>query len=360
MKSHNILLIQNDSDLQTELQDLLVYEGYRVFCVQSAEDAWDLLARESVDLVLSGLRLKDTDGFAFLKEFRSQSDFSFVAFVFLTARADSHDYRHAMNLGADDYLVKPIGSQDLLNAIEARLERIRILQAQARQALVSQERFLLSYFPHAFFSPLNTLLGLTQTMRLQSNSLIAPKFQHYLESMHRNGLHLFHLLQKQLMFLELSSSDPMKPKQIAEMVELSPVLQKIANERAQYYQRTTDLQVQIESCQVRILQKHLEVLLHELIDNAFKFSQAGTHIVIKMKLLEDCIYLQILNLTTGFVPAIAKKTIELDPFELGQEARCLGLFLVQKILNYYNYTWVLDSVAARYTQIEIQFANSEA
>ncbi len=155
MKTNKILLIQNDFDLQTELNDLLMYEGYTVFCAQSAAETWELLAHESFDLILSGLRLKDTDGFELLHEFRSRPEFAFVPFVFFTAQADSSNYRRAMNLGADDYLIKPISSQDLLYALDARLKRMSILQEQAQQALVSQERFLLGYFPHAFFSPLN-------------------------------------------------------------------------------------------------------------------------------------------------------------------------------------------------------------
>jgi DNA-binding NarL/FixJ family response regulator len=63
------------------------------------------------------------DGYGVLQALRADAELALIPFVFLTAKSERDDLRSGMNLGADDYLTKPVAKADLLHAIEARLLR---------------------------------------------------------------------------------------------------------------------------------------------------------------------------------------------------------------------------------------------
>ena len=67
--------------------------------------------------------MPELDGYGVLQALHQDSGLALIPFVFLTARGDKDDLRSGMNLGADDYLTKPVANADLVQAIEARLRR---------------------------------------------------------------------------------------------------------------------------------------------------------------------------------------------------------------------------------------------
>jgi DNA-binding NarL/FixJ family response regulator len=67
--------------------------------------------------------MPELDGYEVLRALRADEKLALIPFVFLTAKGEKDDLRSGMNLGADDYLTKPVGNNDLIQAIEARLQR---------------------------------------------------------------------------------------------------------------------------------------------------------------------------------------------------------------------------------------------
>jgi DNA-binding NarL/FixJ family response regulator len=72
--------------------------------------------------------MPELDGYGVLRVLQEDANLAMIPFIFLTAKGEKVDLRSGMNLGADDYLTKPVANNDLIQAIEARLER------SARQA----------------------------------------------------------------------------------------------------------------------------------------------------------------------------------------------------------------------------------
>jgi len=67
--------------------------------------------------------MPELDGYDVLRALRADAKLALIPFIFLTAKGEKDDLRSGMNLGADDYLTKPVGNNDLIQAIEARLQR---------------------------------------------------------------------------------------------------------------------------------------------------------------------------------------------------------------------------------------------
>jgi DNA-binding NarL/FixJ family response regulator len=83
----------------------------------------EMARREKPDLILCDVMMPELDGYGVLQELQSDASLAQIPFIFLTAKGEKDDLRSGMNLGADDYLTKPVVNADLVRAIESRLRR---------------------------------------------------------------------------------------------------------------------------------------------------------------------------------------------------------------------------------------------
>ena len=125
-----ILIIEDQDIMRENLATLLELEGFAVTAASDGKCGLEAARRDPPDLILCDVMMPELDGHGVLKAVRGTPGLATIPFLFLTARGEMNDLRAGMNLGADDYLVKPVGSADLLAAIQARLERQRVLELQ--------------------------------------------------------------------------------------------------------------------------------------------------------------------------------------------------------------------------------------
>lgn len=126
-----ILLIEDEPRVRANLAAMLRFENHEV--VEAGDGSTGLrLARERApSLILCDVMMPEMDGHQVLQALRAEPATRAIPFVFLTARGAVHELREGMTLGADDYLIKPVGREDLLAAIATRLARHRELQTGA-------------------------------------------------------------------------------------------------------------------------------------------------------------------------------------------------------------------------------------
>ncbi len=117
MGSVNVLLVEDDDAIAEPLAVGLRREGFEVTRAATGAEA---LAAEGADLVLLDLRLPDVDGFSVCRELRARSD---VPIIVVSARGEEVDRVVGLELGADDYVVKPFGLRELIARIRAVTRR---------------------------------------------------------------------------------------------------------------------------------------------------------------------------------------------------------------------------------------------
>jgi DNA-binding NarL/FixJ family response regulator len=122
-----ILVIEDESVLRMNLAKALRLENFEPLIAANGREGVDLARRHLPDLILCDILMPELDGWRVLEEIRADPATARIPFIFLTAKGDLPDLRAGMNLGADDYLIKPVPLDDLLAAIEARLERVQQL-----------------------------------------------------------------------------------------------------------------------------------------------------------------------------------------------------------------------------------------
>lgn len=113
-------MVEDDPALRTMLETILVDEGFDVEGLASGEAALERLDSLDPDLILADIGLPGMDGFEMVRAVRERSA---IAVVMLTARTDSSDVVAGLEVGADDYVVKPFVVDELVARIRANLRR---------------------------------------------------------------------------------------------------------------------------------------------------------------------------------------------------------------------------------------------
>jgi two-component system OmpR family response regulator len=116
----HILLVDDESRIQDVVEYALTKEGYRVTCLSSGHAALSSIASNAFDLIILDVMLPDIDGLEICRTIRKSSK---VAILFLSARSDEVDRIVGLELGGDDYLVKPFSPRELVARVRAILRR---------------------------------------------------------------------------------------------------------------------------------------------------------------------------------------------------------------------------------------------
>jgi DNA-binding response OmpR family regulator len=118
--ARGVLVVDDDADIRLLLEELLRGAGYTVKTAPDGRAALRVFHESPCDLIILDLSLPELDGFETLERIRDVSD---VPVILLTARSGEIDKVRGFRSGADDYVVKPFGRQELLARIEALLRR---------------------------------------------------------------------------------------------------------------------------------------------------------------------------------------------------------------------------------------------
>jgi DNA-binding response OmpR family regulator len=128
-----IVLIEDDSDLFSLLKYNLEREGFNLTGAQTGRGALELCRRARPDLILLDIMLPDSDGLDICKGLRNHPDVAQTPIIFLTARASETDRIVGLELGANDYIVKPFFIRELIARIKLQFRtqaaRLRLLKA---------------------------------------------------------------------------------------------------------------------------------------------------------------------------------------------------------------------------------------
>jgi DNA-binding response OmpR family regulator len=113
-----IVLIEDDADLYALLKYNLEKEGFTMVGSQTGRGAIELCRRERPDLIILDIMLPDSDGLDICKGIRAHSELAHIPVIFLTARASETDRIVGLELGANDYIVKPFFVRELIARIK--------------------------------------------------------------------------------------------------------------------------------------------------------------------------------------------------------------------------------------------------
>ncbi|MEI7613697.1 MAG: response regulator [Betaproteobacteria bacterium] len=124
-----ILIVDDDPEIRRLLVDYLTRNQLEAFAARDGREMWQMLDRHAIDLIVLDLMLPDTDGLTLCRDLRAKST---LPILMLTARGEETDRIVGIEMGADDYLVKPFNPRELLARIKTILRRTRALPPNLR------------------------------------------------------------------------------------------------------------------------------------------------------------------------------------------------------------------------------------
>lgn len=116
----NILIVEDEQDIRELLEIHLSKAGYKIFTAEDGMQAIDIFENKDIDIALLDVMIPKIDGFKVLKKIRETSE---IPVIFITAREEESDKIFGLELGADDYVIKPFSPIEIVARVKAQLRR---------------------------------------------------------------------------------------------------------------------------------------------------------------------------------------------------------------------------------------------
>lgn len=125
---YSVLIIEADSEKRERIVTILELASYQVWVACDGKEGYEKAMELHPDLILSDVNLPTLDGFGILKLLMTRPEMISIPLIFLTGNVEREDIRRGMELGAADYITEPYTESELLNAVEAQIEKVERLK----------------------------------------------------------------------------------------------------------------------------------------------------------------------------------------------------------------------------------------
>ncbi|MFZ4727775.1 MAG: sensor histidine kinase [Pseudanabaena sp.] len=333
MKSPDRLLIVDDvPDNLFLVRTILEEEGYEIITLSNGQDALKIIETEPPDLILLDVMMPVMDGYEVTRRVRAMKDLPFIPILLITAY-DRANAVKGLDLGADEFIRKPIEADELLARVRSLL-RLKHSIAE-RDHIDRQRQDFVSRLTHDLRTPLvaaDRMLGLLQDGVLGE---ISPEICEALKIMGRSNSNLLEMVNKLLDVYRYESGSKTINLQSLDLKELlDQVVQEL---KPIAISKNLELIADLEDiCLVKGDRLELLRVFNNLIGNALKFTESGSvHVSLKSDRAEAIIAIA----DTGTGVPLEEQPFLFQRFSQGnhqKQGSGLGLYLSHYIVNAHN------------------------
>jgi DNA-binding response OmpR family regulator len=284
INKHKILVVEDDIHIRSNLVEFLLMNEFEVDSVNNGIEGLAHFGSFNPDLIICDIMMPEMDGFTFLDELQRKFPLSLTIFIFLTAANSQADQRKGMNLGADDYIIKPFIFSELLQTIEKKFEK----NATKIKGLEKVSEKLIN---HTYFTPyqefntcLSDILTGSQLLLEEANTkLLNFETRSIPEVINKSAIRLSRAINNFILYNELLSK---KYHPSLEEIPASFIANTFVHV-ATNYNRASDLVLSVDGSFLITDRFLLKRVLEELAENAFKYSRQGETIALDIFLLPE-------------------------------------------------------------------------
>ncbi len=336
MSRARVLVIDDEVGLLEEVVEWLHFEGYVVYSAGGGAEGVRLALEHRPDLIVCDIMMPYVDGYRVLLEVRTKPETAMIPFVFLSALAERGEVRRGMSLGADDYVTKPFARQELLDAVQSRLEKHEEFRRGAARELDALRLGMSVTLPFELRTPIAGIVGFGQLLALDPASYSPAEITHMAKQIAAHGERLLRLFDNYLVFVQLELTKDQSMVADDELCATRTGVSAVAKRLAEHYARENDLKIELVDALAAISPHLLDKLINELIDNAFKFSVAGTPIAVRSTVEDGRWSILISDQGRGMAAEDVQRVGAFTQFqrdEYEQQGLGLGLAIARRIVE---------------------------
>jgi signal transduction histidine kinase len=357
-----VLIIDDSPEIRMLICETLGCYGYITTDAGDGERGIQLAKELLPDLIICDISMPGLDGYDTLKALRAHEATATVPFVFLTGATDKAKMRRGMELGADDYLTKPFSHQELMAAVQARMEKQAELRRQSEKKLDELRGSLSLALPHELRTPLNGILGLASLMMEDAASMDPEEVLESARYIHESASRLHRLIENFLVYSQIQIlANKSSRIQIAEGIKpiaVDAVVPHVVETVAARYQREQDLRVELVSANLLLPEENFSKIIEELIDNAFKFSTKGQNVRIATQVIGKSVCFRIEDQGRGMTRDQISRVgphMQFDREIYEQQGAGLGLVIARRLTELLGGTFKIESATEKGVAVQLSF-----
>jgi CheY-like chemotaxis protein/two-component sensor histidine kinase len=370
MNIPSILVVDDEPDNFDVIETLLSNQDYQLHYAANGQEALNILEMINPDLILLDVMMPNMDGIEVCQKIKTDIQWKAIPVIMVTALTAKEDLARCLEAGADDFVSKPINRIELLARIKSMLrikqqydtiQHFSVIQRNTinilGQNLEELTSNLATNLPHELNTPLTGIMSIITLLQCNLENMNSVEIQDLLSLANQSAHRLESLTNKFLIYLELElQTTQQKPMEIARTRVSSSIFERKIKLYADDFNRSSDLVFEIEEANVCLSERYLFIIFQELVDNALKFSQQGTKILVKTEVRDKTLEISLQDQGRGMTTEQVAKIGAFMQFEkkvFAQPGTGIGLKIVKKIVELAGGKFSITSVYQQETLVKI-------
>lgn len=331
-----ILVVDDDETILSSMVDILRLKGYRLLMAANGVQAMNVLQHHIPDLILSDIAMPEMDGYQFFEAVRENPAWVTIPFIFLTARGQQKDIRLGYGLGVDHYITKPFEPDDVLVAVENRLQRTAAIQAATRDEVEHTKQQLMTAFGHELRTPLTYIYGYVSLLQEGHDDMSDEVLDKVLGDAQLGVERLIRLIEDLMLLVNIDSG--LTALEIRKYRKEVGIAQSIGNAMRKLRTKAERWNLSFvlptdEDLVINGMPDYVESIFERLIDNAIKFSKPGGRITVMAEIQDGFGVISVHDDGIGIAPDQQKHLFtrfrQIDRQKREQQGVGIGLAIVE-------------------------------
>ncbi|MFZ1081389.1 MAG: hybrid sensor histidine kinase/response regulator [Candidatus Kryptoniota bacterium] len=338
MFESSLILLVDDEEENLELFSTILEDvGYRVVTATNAGNALELLKSNKPDLIISDIYMPEMGGFEFYERVQKIAELRSVPFIFLSALADRQHVNEGKELGADDYLTKPIDIDELITTVRGKLKRAAVRRDAMQDEFETLKGQILSTLSHELNTPLTYIIGFSEIISSSATQIPTSELKEFAELIRQGGGRLKNLVDD---FLEAIQIDSGRTAEFYEkdkrQFDLANSLKTSCEEYSKLaLEKNIEFETKIsDDLQVVASETLIRDIIDKILSNAVKFTQNGK-VKIDAAITGEYVGVEISDTGVGIpqqdLPRVFKKFYQVNKGKQQQQGAGLGLYIAKNL-----------------------------
>jgi two-component system sensor histidine kinase/response regulator len=358
-----ILIVDDEEGNIFFLKRVFTGEGYKTFTATNGNEALQILNQTLPDVILLDIMMPEMTGLEVLEKIKENEATRDIPVIMVSARTDARDIKLALDMGAIEYIRKPVDEIELLARLRTAL-RVRNYELEIKENLRAKEEFI-SIVAHDLRTPFSSISGFAQLLIEDEkiSHLYSEEHIEFLNFILTSSSFLVEYFNKLLHWSKVGSKDMKLEKKIS---LVKPIIDStFIIYKSKIISKNIDFSIKVpDNFSINIDEVYFRQVISNLLGNAAKFTPNKGAITIQFTSESDCCILSIAD--TG--PGMDEDTIEKIYSDLpvkstqgtdGEKGTGLGLKICNKIITNHGFQMNISSVTGKGTTIGIAIRNED-